>query len=166
MANTSPCTDKPASSDIDNNSKTKKTQSPPYPRSSLISRLSRRFHHLTSAPKTESEDEISNSTTISITESTTDTPQSQTHRIETENKDKLAQQNLEELEDLQERCRNIQAELDRYMERCEELEELCRDFQVTFLSNYLESQKVESEMRDVLRYTEMGCLQKRSRGDG
>ncbi|KAL4861227.1 hypothetical protein BDV12DRAFT_180594 [Aspergillus spectabilis] len=46
---------------------------------------------------------------------------------------------IKELENLQQRHRNMQTELDGYKQRIRELEELCRDLQVTCLINSLEN---------------------------
>ncbi|KAL4948188.1 hypothetical protein BDW69DRAFT_176956 [Aspergillus filifer] len=178
MPNTPPCTDTSASNttNADNKPRRIKRESSPYPGSSLLSRINRRFHNLTSPSRTSIDVAVAaeqNHTTTTITttenpsqsQSQAHTPQNELQYSETEtetritNRESLSQQTVQELEDLQQRYQDTQAELARYRERCEELEELCRDFQVTFLSNYLESQKVKGEMRDVLQSSGMRWVQ-------
>ncbi|KAL4924198.1 uncharacterized protein BDV17DRAFT_220879 [Aspergillus undulatus] len=166
VTNTSNCASKQRSNDSSSRNSSSSSrdampQAPPYLRSSLIFRLSRRFHQLTSTPS------LDHKTDGPTTLPSIDRFQHEKHETKTETEDdiededddkpKSTQPTLDELEYLQQRCRDMQAELDRYRERCEELEELCRDFQVTFLSSYLETQSTEREMRDVLRDTGLSC---------
>ncbi|KAL4800671.1 hypothetical protein BDV19DRAFT_351930 [Aspergillus venezuelensis] len=174
MSNKTSCTDASALTTTNPDAKPRrpKRESSPYPGSSLISRINRRFQNLTSPSRSSLEASAEQThTTTSIVEdpSIPHTPQYSTQNNEDKNKEALSQQAAQELEDLQQRFLHMQAELARYRERCEELEELCRDFQVTFLSNYLESQKIEGEMRDVLQSSGMRFLQAPGRdrgGDG
>ncbi|KAL4961697.1 uncharacterized protein BDV14DRAFT_203445 [Aspergillus stella-maris] len=164
MPNTPPCTDTSAShkNDTDSRPRKMKRESSPYPGSSLLSRINRRFQNLTSPSRSSLEASTEQTHTTSSTvedPSISHTPQYPAQTNEDKNREALSQQTTQELEDLQARYQDMQAELARYRERCEELEELCRDFQVTFLSNYLESQKVEGEVRDVLQNSGMRWMQ-------
>ncbi|KAL6229416.1 hypothetical protein BDW75DRAFT_225106 [Aspergillus navahoensis] len=53
---------------------------------------------------------------------------------------------IKELENLQQRHRNMQIELDGYKQRIRELEELCRDLQVTCLMNSLEDNEARERL--------------------
>ncbi|KAJ0422025.1 hypothetical protein BJY00DRAFT_94520 [Aspergillus carlsbadensis] len=54
---------------------------------------------------------------------------------------------INELEILQQRHRDMQTELDGYKQRVRELEELCRDLQVTYLVNSLEGNESRGRLQ-------------------